>query len=248
MALSNWENYICDFDIIKTRVDNLETEKIDKEIAKVVNSFKDDISKAFGDPKFNELSELREEKAHKFDIKISKGEGTFVAIDNDLAITLYKNWLYLSSKTAYQAFKEANMSTGFVENTLMEIQEGEFRIGNLNIEAKRISQEGIAVCAYISDYIPETKQTHLKGMVACSVYAYDQDKYVGITESSFKEFEKFTNQYSFLKNIDYSSLEKYNQGDQYFAQEYGIETPTSKPGHIPLLHDAIKGLNNRKDF
>lgn len=168
-------------------------------------------------------------------------EGASFASDNGLVkVAFYKNWLQVSSA---QMWSDGG---GFVSPVIATIQEGELRIGNLEILAVRGPQSGIYAC--VQQLVRDSAGYRRRGMVGCSCYGFmDQsDLWVGITDAEVNFLRGFMLQRleAPFRDINLAGAVRFNQGDAFFAGEFGVEAPRSAPGEsgTPILLDALKGL------
>ena len=154
-------------------------------------------------------------------------------------IQIYKNWLYLQDTVSWQEHG------GFVEPTIMELWDGELRYKNTQIIACRGPKNGI-YCAVWS-----SKPINLLTGIGC--YGYVYDKWVGVTNAEINWLKHWlfkieeTSSYIWgikehIKKIDFESGGRFNQGDAYFADKLGVETPSTLPGKSdePVINKLIK--------
>jgi hypothetical protein len=153
-----------------------------------------------------------------------------VSYDKKAAVTIYKNWIYISDQDMWCENRK------FSGSTIAELQVGELLISNFDILAERSdSQESVFVFAETHDKEYKNK-TWMAGIGA---YGYNDSGWVGITEETYKEFLEFLDGY-IENNCDYDEEIKawraklpvnalfYNQGDAYFAENIGFEVPVSE--------------------
>lgn len=133
-----------------------------------------------------------------------KGEPTNGVFTSPLgvSVSIYKNWLYISDKTAWRE------GCGYVEHTVMEIMEGSIRYMDVHIEAKRGPQNGVYAVVWVEGYkyAPRDESTDHKlvedafdqtkypdrGMVGCGVYGFENESgdWVGVKLSSLMWFRE----------------------------------------------------------
>jgi len=160
-----------------------------------------------------------------------------------VSVSIYKNWLYVRDAHAWQE------GGAFIEPTVMEVQEGNLCYKDLKILAFRGPQEGV----YVAAWSGWTHLGTLKGMVGCGVYGYEGETFVGVQSASAAWLqERLTgDEYRHkvpkeLRNVllSKSELDRFNQGDAFFAKHLGVDTPATGLGEVgpPVLEQALKEI------
>lgn len=158
-------------------------------------------------------------------------------------VAIYKNWLYVRDPKAWRAGL-------FCEPTVMEIQNGELSYLDVRIVAKRGPQEGVYAAIY------SRTGDAVAGIVGCGVYGFDDDKWIGVQASSVaflkemigvrSEFDghKFYELPDEVATVDLSGATRFNQGDKYFADYAGVDTPATQPGQSgePVFTKIIENM------
>lgn len=115
-------------------------------------------------------------------------------------VSFYKNNIHIEDPVAWQE------GGSFVKDIVMEVQEGEFRYKDVNINTVRGPQSGIYAVAYTNSY-----EEKFRCMVGCAVYGYADDgekdedglpPFVGVKPSS-RDFLQ-----SWILRSDWSSREE----------------------------------------
>lgn len=171
-------------------------------------------------------------------------DASFTSDNGLVTVGFHKNWLQISSPEMWSD------GGAFVNPVIGSIQEGELLIGNLEILAVRGPQSGIYAC--VQQLVRDDDGSYRRrGMVGCACYGFmDQsDLWVGITENEGNFLRGFMLQRleAPFRDIDLSGAVRFNQGDAFFAGEFGIEAPNTVPGESdsPILLDAIEGIKKR---
>lgn len=261
MALSNWATYAIEFDIIATTISpdspsaSLEAKELDDKISQMaLEAFNEDKQESlFKDDVFSKLVEESHQSRTSYVVSSKESDGEFFDEQTDWLVRLYKNWIYVGSETRHQGNSPGvtnEVKESFTNGTLMQIQEGEISFGGFDVFSQRGPQDGIyAVCLKYTYEQGEVPHKRIQGMLGCGVYGYsDEGDYVGVKPESFAHLKDFAidNEYA-LKHVFSSEAAAFNQGDQFFSQEYGVETPKTIPGakHSPMIEDLLDGLEDR---
>ena len=154
-----------------------------------------------------------------------------------IAIEIYKNWLYVRDD---KAWKEG----AFIKPTIMEIAEGQIEYHRFKIISSRGKNNELFVVAEYSS----TDYTEKKQLIGIGAYGYDDDgNYVGITSETKGEFFHWIGMtkedWWFPIDIDVTKIKGFNainQGDKYFADALGFETPVNTDE--PILSKALKNM------
>lgn len=176
-------------------------------------------------------------------------EGSFAASSGELSVDIYKNWIYIRSEEMWHE------GSGFSCPTVMEIQEGVFRFGRVNALVVRGPSEGVYLCAWETTYVKDMPpMTRL--MAGMGIYGYRGGEWVGVTEEHVTFLKQLIESkvaehelpQDFL-SLDWTAARRFNQGDAFFAGEFGVETPDAVAGDpgTPLFNDALEGLKIRLD-
>lgn len=180
--------------------------------------------------------------------------GSFVS-PLGIQVEIYKNWLYVRSELMWLE------GGNYVFPTIAEIREGELVIGDVHIVCRRGPQEGVYAFVWHSRYDRELKQSFVTLMAGCGVYGYrtdtDEAEYIGVTTGSLAFLARLTRQLVASSDIpqdfgliEWDKVARFNQGDQFFASTYGIDTPETAPGNADgqlLFEDALEGFVRRAD-
>lgn len=159
-----------------------------------------------------------------------------------VSIDIYKNWIYVRDENAW---KEGSV---FNKPTIMEISEGQIEYHRFKIIVSR-SQNGalFVVAEYISKDQKENKQ-----LMGIGAYGYDDANYVGVTEETKEEFFNWIKtskedwQFTILVDVTkIKDFKTFNQGDQYIADKFGLETPVNTDE--PILSKALKNIGKDSD-
>lgn len=182
-------------------------------------------------------------------------DGLFQASRGDLSVEIYKNWLYVRSPSMWVPGRFA-----FAEPTIMEIQQGELRVGGVEIYAVRgpsheLDNGGVYCC--ISEHIYEKDMPVIERfMVGIGIYGYRDDEWVGVTAEHVDYLRKVLTEAAAehcipeaAAELDLNAGRRFNQGDRFFARAFGIETPTAQAGEPgrPMINDAQEGLQRQID-
>src|ERR1044072_3815454 len=144
MALSNWDLLAINF----TATERPWNEALDgppsprylqaqKQVEEQFQALQDqglDHQQIADDEKWGQAISAELEAKTIRELELQPSEGCFSDADSDWQIQIYKNWLYVGSESRWERWSEAR---GFSSPTLMEIQEGEMRIGPLSVTAWR---------------------------------------------------------------------------------------------------------------
>lgn len=159
----------------------------------------------------------------------------------NITVELYKNWIYVFEKGK--------------EKHIASIQSGDLIIGDVHIYAIRGPQEGI----YATIWSGQEYNNTIDGVLMIGVYGFENEKWVGIKESSLKWFKNKLNLINEEHDeFDYNVPEKiresfkienmlhYNQGDAFFANAFNVEIPAFEVGKVekPLI---LQGLGEEKN-
>ncbi len=114
--------------------------------------------------------------------------GTFTGKNDGDSVEIYKNWLYVHSKSMWREGRS------FVKDTIAEIHWGRVEILTFEILAKRGPQDAIFVFAKEFNY-PKAKKGK-KGwfkafdrrFAGIGCYGFDDSRWIGVKPSTLKEF------------------------------------------------------------
>lgn len=165
-------------------------------------------------------------------------EGTFVS-PLGVTVEFYKNWLSVCDRRAWEE------GGAFTEPHVMHVQHGNLAYKDVRIVAFRGPQFGV-YAAIMSGYEKFT------AMIGCGVNGFDDaDKWVGVLPESVAWFRAQLN----VETDDYDiprdliarldgNVKHHNQGDAYFTQNLGGDTPMSPIGETtpPLIDKIIANI------
>jgi hypothetical protein len=167
-----------------------------------------------------------------------------------IRVGVRKSWLYVESEKLWQ--KGGN----YCEHVISTINEGNLGIADINIRAKRLSDdtEGIVAivwCGYVG-------QRGFRAMATIGCYGYKGNEFIGVTGEQKGELLELFDELD--KNCDLNAdklvcmrnaiidpkSKRYNQGDRYFADKLKVNIPTTKVGQAnePVLGQMLKGVQN----
>jgi len=157
-------------------------------------------------------------------------------------VEIYKNWLYISDNVAWQ-------NGSYAKPVVSEIHYGSLIYKDVFIYAKRGPQQGVYCIVHTPIYINKNEKPNL--MVGIGCYGYDGDNWVGVrhesvdflTEMLSSNLEDLPLEYkNIIENLDLRAALRFNQGDNYFANNLGFNSPSSKVGTAkePVLTKIIK--------
>lgn len=160
-----------------------------------------------------------------------------------ITIEIYKNWLYVRDEKAWRE------GAAFIKPTIMEIAEGQIEYHRFKIIASRgKNNELFVVTEYYSKDHTEKKQ-----LIGIGAYGFDDDNYVGVSEDTKGEFfywiKRTREDWWFPMGIDVTvtkikDFKVFNQGDKYFADKLGFETPVNTDE--PILSKALKDMKQNR--
>lgn len=265
MALSNWDTLAVEFEVMERVLSpenaSEEAKELSVEIDEILAPLKkhrDDVDRTGVNAIMNKIENdgeyfnlvAREREARTVrETKLTSSNGVFQSPTSNFFVEIYKNWAYLHSPSTSTGKKNMDLTRPAVG----QLMEGDLRIAGLEIKAIRGPQEGIVLLAYTTDN-GEDAQGHYyryQGLLGTGVYGYDDvGEFVGVLPKTtvWIREQACTILPSFVCAIDLLESERFNQGDAFFAEEFGIETPASNPGEVsePLINDAIKGIQLEK--
>jgi len=159
-----------------------------------------------------------------------------VFADGDVSIIIYKNWLYVEDKSAWEEGKR------YVEPVVMEINSGELTYKGIEIRAIRGPKQGI-YC------LVNNREGFMLG-IGC--YGYVGEDFIGVTEAEIEHLKRWVLAEDIfygdleekLKGIDFMSGGRFNQGDAYFADKLGEGIPNTAPGNSkePIVTMMLNGI------
>jgi len=172
-------------------------------------------------------------------------DGTLYSSDKKSSVSLYKNWLYISDENMWSE------NGHFVEPIIAEIQSGEITISDFEIFGER-SEFQNSIFVFILTHDKETYDRIW--MAGIGSYGYnDRGDWVGIEYNTYIDFLNFldgyiTNNHEYDEDIqawrktlsDKPSF--YNQGDAYFAENIGLETPISETPTKPIVMSIVENI------
>jgi hypothetical protein len=98
------------------------------------------------------------------------------------SVQIYKNWIYVRDPKAWTE------GGAYIRPTVMEVQSGSISYKDLCIEAVRGPQNGVYCAVWTPSHFREDKR--LKGMLACGVYGFDGEDWVGVKPESLQLFSE----------------------------------------------------------
>lgn len=154
-----------------------------------------------------------------------------------IIVAIYKNWIYVRDEKAWRE------GAAFNKPTIMEISEGQIEYHRFKIIVSRGSNNELFVVVEYNN----KDGTERKQLIGIGAYGYDDDKYVGVTEDTKKEFfnwiKKSRGDWWFSVNIDLTKIkdsEQFNQGDKYLAEKLGFKTPVNTGE--PIMSKVLKSM------
>jgi hypothetical protein len=202
-----------------------------------------------------------------FNEKGEPTDGVFKSPRTGVEIAIYKNWLYIRDKKAWEE------GGSYVEHTVGQITHGFGQYKDVTYMAVRGPKNGVYFAVWSTVYpkrkFPNTKkgnkawhkEVRFYAMVGigCSGYG-SKGKYLGIKERELaflrnflrsKDEEHLTFLPKELVELDLSGAKRFNQGDGIFEEHlyktrHGTLTAT-KPGkaQTPLFVQALRGRKRR---
>lgn len=159
-----------------------------------------------------------------------------------VSVAIYKNWLYVRDKKAWRKGGD------YINDTMMEVTEGELKYFDVKIMAKRGPKNGVYVIVETPTF-GEDRQI----MVGIGCYGYSDDEvgtWCGIQQAEIdflKAMLTEKDEYGFvhdekITNIDLTKALRFNQGDAFFADNLTLEIPATSPGEAtePMLMTMLK--------
>ena len=135
----------------------------------------------------------------------------------------------------------------FIKPTIMEISEGQIEYHRFKIIAIRGKNNELFV---VAEYDPKDHKEK-KRLIGIGAYGFDDDNYIGVTEETKGEFfhwiARTRADWWFPVNIDVTKIKDFNvinQGDKYFAEKLGFETPVNTDE--PILTKALKDMEKNR--
>lgn len=171
--------------------------------------------------------------------------GTFdLEMNKEYSIHIHKNWIYVYTGKSY----------------LASIHEGDLTFLSSSIEIVRAERQS-SVFIFVSERVYSKEEEcsnkwfepyhRLFGGIGC--YGFNGSAWVGVEKSTVDEFFNwceskrdldFPNKIydEWLEKCKESSLQRFNQGDAFFAKHLGFETPSTKVGEAkdPIIFKLIK--------
>lgn len=152
----------------------------------------------------------------------------------------YKQWIYAESEQLWFD------GCGFSAPVIAKITQGEVHLGGAVIHAVRGPKEGIY--ALVSERVREGEGWALRAMVGCACYGHEGDLWLGIQrpEVAFLAGVVLQHGEPELHGLDLSRALRQNQGDAFFAAQFGIPAPQTPPGDSdePILRDALRAFED----
>jgi hypothetical protein len=254
--LSSWDTFALEFEIQEYSNPDLttpETERIDAEIKRLAGAADEPRALFEGEhaPEFSRLVTRIGEIQTSRVVNLTPSQGTYTSSVSDVGAAIYKNWIYLHSPECW------SKQTQFAFPTIAEIQQGRLRLGGMEIAAWRGPQDGVyTVVSEMRHHGHEHPLgTHkcYRGMIGAGVYGYRDgepdaspaDLWTGMLPESVAWFQnKLRDEElpSAIIGIDLARGERFNQGDAFFTDEFGIDITTTPPGggDTPIINDAPK--------
>jgi len=154
-----------------------------------------------------------------------------------ISVELYKNFLYVRDETSWRR------GGPYVEPTVMSIDHGELIYLDVSVYAVRGPKNGI----YTAVWTGYPHEPTWKAMVGIGCYGYDDDRWVGVQARDIIFLRTMLHAESVpppLALIDFSKVERVNQGDRYLAEKVGLAPPSTPPGEAeaPLLTQLIDDM------
>jgi hypothetical protein len=166
-------------------------------------------------------------------------DGEFTS-SRGISVAFYKNWLYLRDPQAWHD------GLGFIEPTIMSINHGDLRFGNIQLMAIRGPKNGV----YGVVWTGHESLKDLQGMAGIGCYGFDENgEWVGVEEAEITflrdQLRQWTEEYEIPQpfgELDFAQGLRFNQGDAYFAGMGVAPNASTKVGESeePLLIQALK--------
>ena len=199
-----------------------------------------------------------------------KGEptnGVFVSPRTSVVIRVYKNWLYMNDKKAWEE------DGGFIKDTVAQINSGHGQYKDVNFVVIRGPKYGVYFAVWTTVY-PKSKSPDINdqkaydawhkkvktyAMVGIGCSGHGSRKYLGVTKRDLAYLKKHVltnddkNDYWVPKEVSEIPLDKalrFNQGDGFFIRAVGKRTEgvATKPGEagMPWLSQMLMGPKRKK--
>jgi hypothetical protein len=161
-------------------------------------------------------------------------------------VEIYKNWLYVHDKAI------AKENDPYVDDVVMEIQEGELTYRDLHVKAIRGPNDGIYAVCWFHQYENKKKPDRFEFMLGTGIYGFDdKENWVGVTQFNINVlislFKTWTEEDGYrFKDVDpfAKNPRRFNQGDAFFNDNLeDAYIPPTPPGEAeePVLLQALKG-------
>lgn len=160
-------------------------------------------------------------------------------------IKIYKNWLYVEDDVAWQEGR-------YTEPTIMEIHSGNLTYKDVAIYAEKGPQNGIYCVVCTPSWVDEKAGKKPDAMIGIGCYGCSGDEWVGVHSGSVDflismiklNIDNLPWSYKeILEGLNFKKALRFNQGDEYFANELDFSTPASTIGESsePIIMKALKG-------
>ena len=164
-----------------------------------------------------------------------------LALPDGTMVEVYKNWLYVHDTHAHRGKGDR-----FEGDIVLSFKKGECQYRHLHLLGKRGPQESIFFVAIYRTYTdPPTEAFKLFGIGA---YGFNRSgKWTGITEDTISKLmvwlKRMDEEYA-IGLPEFMERLRFNQGDAFFAREFGEALPASEPGKAqpPFLMQALDKL------
>lgn len=201
--------------------------------------------------------------------------GVFNSPRTSVVIRIYKNWLYMNDKKAWEE------EGGFIKDTVAQINSGCGEYKDVNFVVVRGPKYGVYFAVWTTVYTKikspdqkkneshkdwckrydkwKEKNVHTYAMVGIGCSGHGSRKYLGVTKRDLAYLRKHVltnddkNEYYVPKEVSEIPLDKalrFNQGDGFFirATGRGVSGVATKPGKAgePWLSQMLMGPKRKK--
>lgn len=188
----------------------------------------------------------------------------------DIEVELYKTWLYIHDPKAWQE------GSSFTKSIVMRIQEGELTYKDTRIKARRGPKQGvyfvvetgnetnrkimigIGCYGYVGDRFVGVDQAEI-AFLRTWLNEWEDDRpmmhEMGLELTLEEEAQRtakdadWFKHYTFptwIRQIDLDRGKRFNQGDAYFADRLGTDTPATEPGKaLPTMMSRLVGNDGK---
>lgn len=255
MALSNWHTLALEFDIAEyigkpedaPPVGRVLRERIDEALNASAGEDTCNGIAAEGimnQDSFQRLVIAEREARTAREGRFYYSEGSWRSPTSDVEVAFYKNLVQIRSEGMWLP------DAGFERPTIASLTgNAKMKIGGITVCTLNAPQEGIALCAWaeMNGTHKGKMYTRYTGLLGLGVLGYSKHgRLVGVTEEAiFWLREQIGVGFPlFLRVLDLSGAEHFNQGDAVISQAFGIEVPRHKPGkaEMPMIFNALQGF------